>query len=73
MITSQILGYLANGIYQFVLLCLVGTIIPFPKKEMMINTGVGIVSTLDFTGTFKYSLDSLWMTTAGIRAADFWF
>ena len=65
MITSQILGYLANGIYQFVLLCLVGTIIPFSKKEMMINTGVGIVSTLDFTGTFKYSLDSLWITTAG--------
>lgn len=65
MITSMILGYLANGIYQFIFMCLIGPVIPFPKKEMMINTGVGIISTLDFTGTFKYSLDNLLSASAG--------
>lgn len=62
MITSMILGYLANGIYQFVYIVLIGTLIPFPDKEMMNDSGVGIKSSLGFEGTFKYSLTSLWNT-----------
>lgn len=62
MITSMILGYLANGIYQFVYIVLIGTLIPFPDKEMMNDSGVGIKSSLGFEGNFKYSLTGLWNT-----------
>ena len=59
MITSMILGYLANGVYQLVFLVLVGRFIPFPDKDMLINTGIGIRSSLGFDGSLKYSLTNL--------------
>ncbi len=62
MITSMILGYLANGIYQFIYLYLIGTVIPFPDKSMMNDNGVGIKSSLGFDGTFRYSLTDVWNT-----------
>ena len=67
MITSMILGYLANGIYQFIYLFLIGTVIPFPNKEMMNDSGIGIKSSLGFEGTFKYSLTNVW----NMNLADF--
>ena len=63
MITSMILGYLANGIYQFIYLYLIGTAIPFPDQSMMNDNGVGIKSSLGFDGTFRYSLTDVWNTT----------
>lgn len=59
MITSMILGYLANGIYQLVFLVLVGRFIPFPDKDMLINTGIGIRSSLGFEDSLKYSVSDL--------------
>ena len=67
MITSMILGYLANGIYQFIYLFLIGTVIPFPNKDMMNDSGIGIKSSLGFEGTFKYSLTNVW----NMNLADF--
>ena len=67
MITSMILGYLANGIYQFIYLILIGTVIPFPNKDMMNDSGIGIKSSLGFEGTFKYSLTNVW----NMNLADF--
>lgn len=62
MITSMILGYLANGVYQFVYLYLIGTVIPFPDAAMMNDNGVGIKSSLGFADNFKYSLTNVWNT-----------
>ncbi|WP_312640574.1 ABC transporter permease subunit [Hydrogenoanaerobacterium sp.] len=57
MITTMILGFFANGIYQFIYLFLVGRVIPMENPVMMINSGAGIKNTVDLTGTLKYSLD----------------
>lgn len=59
MITSQILGYFANGIYQMVFLMLVGSIIPMKNKELILSTGVGVRTTIDLTGKLKYGLDDI--------------
>ena len=59
MITSMILGYLANGIYQLIYILLMGTVIPFPAKNMMNISGIGIKSSLGFDNTFKYSLTNI--------------
>jgi simple sugar transport system permease protein len=63
MITSMILGYLANGIYQFVYLVLAGPIIPIPNQEMILLGGVGLLATCSLSGTLKYSLSNLWKAT----------
>lgn len=57
MITTMILGFFANGIYQFIYLFLVGGVIPMKNKVLMINSGVGVKNTVDLTGTLKYALD----------------
>lgn len=63
MITAMILGYLANGLYQFVYMVLAGPIIPIPKKDMLLQDGTGLLATCSLSGTLKYSLDNLWKTT----------
>lgn len=59
MITSLILGYFANGIYQAVFLLLVGSIIPMKNEELILSTGVGVRTTIDLTGKLKYGLDDI--------------
>ncbi|HPY37231.1 MAG TPA: ABC transporter permease, partial [Clostridia bacterium] len=59
MIASLIVGFFANGIYQFLLLFVVGVIIPVPATHPMIKTdGVGVRMTVDM-GSLKYSLESV--------------
>lgn len=59
MIASLIVGFFANGIYQFLFLFVVGVIIPVAANHPMILTdGVGIRMTVDM-GTLKYSLESI--------------
>lgn len=57
MITTMILGFFANGIYQFIYLFLVGGVIPMKNKTLMINSKIGVKNTVDLTGTLKYALD----------------
>lgn len=59
MITSMILGYFANGLYQLLFLFLIGTIIPMNNPVLMISGGVGIKNTVDLTGGIKYALDNI--------------
>ncbi len=59
MITSMILGYFANGLYQLLFLFLVGTLIPMKDPVLMISGGVGIKNTVDLTGGIKYALDNI--------------
>lgn len=65
MIASLIVGYFANGIYQFLYLFVVGMIIPVPADHPMIKPdGIGIRMTVDLVpvkqGGLKYALDNLY-------------
>ncbi len=64
MIASLIVGYFANGLYQFLFLFAVGVIIKVPKTHPMIKPdGVGIRMTVDLVpvkeGGLKYALDNI--------------
>lgn len=61
MIASMIAGYFSNGLYQFVLLFLVGTLIPMKNKVLVLSNGVGIRNTIDLSRNvgIKYSLDNI--------------
>jgi len=64
MIASLIVGYFANGIYQFLFLFVVGVIIKVPATHPMIKPdGVGIRMTVDLVpvadGGLKYALDNI--------------
>jgi simple sugar transport system permease protein len=61
MITSMIIGFFANGLYQLLFLFLIGTIIPVGNDAYLIPGGVGIVNTIDLKGNLMYALDGLWM------------
>lgn len=63
MIASMILGYLANGIYQFIYLMLAGPVIPIPNDKMILQGGMGLLATCSLDGTVKYTLDNIWKTT----------
>lgn len=59
MITSMIMGFFANGLYQLLFLFLVGTMLPIGNKDYLIPGGIGIVNTIDLNGNLMYSLDNL--------------
>jgi simple sugar transport system permease protein len=61
MISSMIAGFFSNGLYQFVLLFLVGTLIPMKNKVLVLSKGVGIRNTIDLSrnGGIKYALDNI--------------
>ncbi len=56
MITSMILGFFANGLYQLVFIVMAGSIIPFSNKNMLMSTGVGLRNTIDLN-IIRKSLD----------------
>ncbi|WP_326910042.1 ABC transporter permease subunit [Sedimentibacter sp. MB31-C6] len=64
MIASLIVGFFANGIYQFLFLFVVGIIIKVPSSHPMIKPdGVGVRMTVDLVpvedGGLKYALDNI--------------
>lgn len=61
MITSMILGFFANGLYQLLFLFMVGTMLPIGNEDYLIPGGVGIVNTVDLKGNLGYALDNLLM------------
>ncbi|MFZ5925494.1 MAG: ABC transporter permease subunit [Bacillota bacterium] len=56
MVTSLILGFFANGLYQLVFLVLVGTLIPMRNPVMMLPSGIGLRNTVDLIEV-SYALD----------------
>ncbi|WP_422446204.1 ABC transporter permease subunit [Thermoanaerobacterium sp. DL9XJH110] len=58
MITSLILGYFANGLYQLVFLTFIGTVIPVKNPEIVLKGGVGLKNAIDLK-LIQYSLDNL--------------
>lgn len=58
MITSMILGFFANGVYQLIFIILAGSIIPFSNADILMSTGVGLRNTIDL-GIIRRSVDTL--------------
>lgn len=56
MIAGMILGFFTNGLYQFLFLFLVGTLIPVNNPVLILSTGVGVKNTVDL-GSMKYAID----------------
>ena len=52
MITGMILGFFANGIYQFMFLLMAGPVLPLHGTNVScLPTGVGLRNTIDLVGT----------------------
>ncbi|MBR7064854.1 MAG: ABC transporter permease, partial [Treponema sp.] len=67
MVTSYILGFFFNGIYQFVVLYLFGSLIPLHNKAISLSRGFGVRNTLNLD-LVRQSLDNLLMIkVAGIK------
>lgn len=47
MVTSYILGFFFNGVYQFFVLYLMGSIIPMHNKAIKLSRGFGVRNTLE--------------------------
>ena len=58
MITSMILGFFANGVYQLVFIIMAGSLIPFSNPDMLMSSGVGLRNTIDLN-IIRRSLDDL--------------
>ena len=59
MITGIILGFFANGVYQFICLYILGNFIPIRVSSMLIPGGIGLRNTIDLKST-HYALDNIW-------------
>lgn len=59
MITGMVMGFFANGVYQFIFLFLVGTVIPFNNPKLRISTSPGLRNTIDLK-LIKGALDTVW-------------
>jgi len=64
MITSMVMGFFANGIYQFVFLFLVGTVIPFENEALRISTSPGLRNTVNLS-RIRGALDNIWTIQYG--------
>jgi simple sugar transport system permease protein len=65
MITSIILGFFANGLYQMVCLTFVGWLIPVRLPSLLLpdksgsGPGIGLINTIDLR-SMQYGIDNLW-------------
>ena len=64
MVTGYILAFFINGIYQFVVLYLMGSVIPIRNASILLSRGYGIRNTLNLE-TVRQSLDNILMLRAG--------
>ena len=61
MIAGMVLGYFADGLYQFLFLYVIGGIIPVQNDTIIITGDIGVKNTIDLAGNLKYSLDTVSM------------
>ncbi len=64
MITTFIMGFLANGIYQFIFLTGYGTVIKPLNKEILLSRGVGIRNMVDLV-SYRNLMDEIWRLQIG--------
>ena len=75
MITSMILGFFINGVYQLVVLYGMGKVIPITNNKLVLSRGYGIRNAIDLKDVRKV-LDSVFSLKIGeilIVAALAWF
>ena len=58
MVTGYILGFFMNGIYQFLVLYAMGSLIPIRNPELLLSRGYGIRNVVNLIG-IRQSLDKL--------------
>jgi simple sugar transport system permease protein len=56
MVTSYILGFFTNGVYQFVVLYTMGNILPVTSPQLLLSRGYGIRNAVSLTG-LRLALD----------------
>lgn len=59
MIASWFVGYLGNGIYNFIVLALIGSVIPITSSVLLLSDGVGLKNSINLKGTLLHSVDGL--------------
>lgn len=64
MVTSYILGFFFNGIYQFIVLYMFGSIIPLHNKAISLSRGYGVRNTLNLESV-RQVLDTTCMIKIG--------
>ena len=64
MVTSIVIGFLANYIYQLIFVAGFGTVIPVKNEKLVLGTGIGVKNMLDLK-TFKEVFDNLGVFTIG--------
>ncbi len=62
MVTGYILAFFMNGIYQFLVLYLMGTLIPIANPVLLLSRGYGIRNVVDLIG-IRQALDNLLSVT----------
>jgi simple sugar transport system permease protein len=58
MIASLFVGYVGNGVYNFILLYLMGTVIPI-TSSLLLSKGSGLKNGINFNHTLGHSIDGL--------------
>jgi simple sugar transport system permease protein len=64
MITTIIIGFLFNSIYQLIFLVGFGTVIPVVNKEIILSRGIGVRNTVDL-GMYRNTIEKLWLFKIG--------
>ncbi len=64
MITTFIMGFLANGIYQFIFLAGYGTVIKPLNQEILLSRGIGIRNMVDLAA-YRNMMDQIWLVQLG--------
>ena len=59
MIASYFVVYLGNAIYMFVVLSLLGSVIPITSPQLLLSSGVGLKNTIILKGTLLHSVDRI--------------
>ena len=58
MVTSYILGFFINGVYQLIVLYTMGSLIPIGNPQLVLSIGYGIRNAINLTG-LRHVLDNL--------------
>lgn len=64
MITTIIIGFFVNSIYQLIFLVGFGTVIPVFNQEIILTRGIGVRNTVDL-GMYRNTIDKLWLFSIG--------
>ena len=67
MVTSYILGFFFNGIYQFFVLYILGSVIPMHNKAIMLSRGYGVRNTLELAPVRQILDTAIPLTIAGFK------